>query len=439
MKNRYIKIISCILTGVILLFTLVFPVFSYEKPELTLTSEETSQDTFTVSLFLTNPNEAASIDFTLTTGNDYFCFDELIIKADGATDEVKYSDKTKFIYYFDLQATALSFSGFFTETPASDENIHLCDIIIKKTQADSENTTAELISYISSHGYSIPERVLFSLKNGEIIEENKINALPSGDVDADGKVTAADARQLLRASVKLEAISALAFPYGDTDFDGIISSSDARTALRISVGLDEAVMRSFSIRLKNGASCTDGGEYFYFCSLTNVFYSRSGSPIEHSFQEKDCTHNKECTYCGEVESFSTGHDFSDEGMCTVCNLNKSIIENIKNTVTPDLKNVLKYDIAASSAVDSKDYGSFIKNAILAEKQLKKCIDSLKGIAGAYDLTENLKMAYNIRFAAFLQCTNEDGNIPLNKKSFDVIYDAVNISSPYINYVCSVLQ
>ena len=54
-----------------------------------------------------------------------------------------------------------------------------------------------------------------------------------GDADGDGKVTAADARLILRAAVGLEEVD---LERGDIDGDGKITSSDARSALRISVG-----------------------------------------------------------------------------------------------------------------------------------------------------------------------------------------------------------
>lgn len=50
-----------------------------------------------------------------------------------------------------------------------------------------------------------------------------------GDVDGDGKVTAADARLILRAAVGLEEIDS---EKGDIDGDGKITSADSREALR---------------------------------------------------------------------------------------------------------------------------------------------------------------------------------------------------------------
>ena len=61
-----------------------------------------------------------------------------------------------------------------------------------------------------------------------------------GDVDGDGKVTSADARLALRASVKLENIKkgSAAFTSADVDGSGSIDASDARLILRASVGLE---------------------------------------------------------------------------------------------------------------------------------------------------------------------------------------------------------
>ena len=55
----------------------------------------------------------------------------------------------------------------------------------------------------------------------------------SGDADGDGKVTAADARAVLRAAVGLEEIP---LERADADGDGKITAADARAILRKSVG-----------------------------------------------------------------------------------------------------------------------------------------------------------------------------------------------------------
>jgi|GEM_PF-2925887 len=66
-----------------------------------------------------------------------------------------------------------------------------------------------------------------------------ITYLPKGDVDGDGKVTAADAREALRASVNLEKLTEAQKKAADMDGDGKITASDARDILRKSVGLED--------------------------------------------------------------------------------------------------------------------------------------------------------------------------------------------------------
>lgn len=59
-----------------------------------------------------------------------------------------------------------------------------------------------------------------------------------GDADGDGKVTAADARLVLRASVGLHTPDILRRLLYDADTDGSITAADARLVLRASVGLE---------------------------------------------------------------------------------------------------------------------------------------------------------------------------------------------------------
>ena len=61
-----------------------------------------------------------------------------------------------------------------------------------------------------------------------------------GDVDADGSVSAADARLALRAAVGLDALepSSAAFAAADVDFSKAVTAADARSILRAAVGLD---------------------------------------------------------------------------------------------------------------------------------------------------------------------------------------------------------
>lgn len=62
------------------------------------------------------------------------------------------------------------------------------------------------------------------------------------DIDCDGKITANDARDALRASVGLDKIEKASPQYaaGDVDGNGSITASDAWLILRASVGLENS-------------------------------------------------------------------------------------------------------------------------------------------------------------------------------------------------------
>lgn len=60
-----------------------------------------------------------------------------------------------------------------------------------------------------------------------------------GDIDADGHVTAGDARLALRSAVELEPLTAAQKARADADADGSVTAADARLILRVAVGLSE--------------------------------------------------------------------------------------------------------------------------------------------------------------------------------------------------------
>ena len=76
-----------------------------------------------------------------------------------------------------------------------------------------------------------------------VIDHRSIPALPTfipGDANGDGKITAADARIVLRISAQLEKVDKYTQPFEvfDVNGDGKITASDARKVLRISAKLE---------------------------------------------------------------------------------------------------------------------------------------------------------------------------------------------------------
>lgn len=62
-----------------------------------------------------------------------------------------------------------------------------------------------------------------------------------GDVNGNGKVTAADARIILRVSAKIDPADSISLYNTDADGNGKITASDARIVLRVSANLSEFV------------------------------------------------------------------------------------------------------------------------------------------------------------------------------------------------------
>ena len=69
-------------------------------------------------------------------------------------------------------------------------------------------------------------------------EDDLIAAKGWGDVNGDGRITAADARKVLRAAVKLEALTAAAAARADIAGNGVVNAAIARDLLRIAVRLE---------------------------------------------------------------------------------------------------------------------------------------------------------------------------------------------------------
>lgn len=90
------------------------------------------------------------------------------------------------------------------------------------------------------------EKALKELEDNELVEETekgcfdvRIIEISSGDIDGDCKVTAADARQLIRIAVGFDEFpDNIAMFCCDMDHDGAITAEDARLAMRTAVGLE---------------------------------------------------------------------------------------------------------------------------------------------------------------------------------------------------------
>lgn len=156
------------------------------------------------------------------------------------------------------------------------------------------------------------------------------------DVNADGVLSAADARLLLRAVVSLEALPDPILPFADADGDGTLSSADARIALRRAVDLDTTVERhDYAVTVTLPATCVAPGKATYACRYCDSSGEMTVPAAPHDFGEpvvtpSTCTQNgsrvRTCRACGakNVVTLSLlGHSWTQSGETVICAVCKS--------------------------------------------------------------------------------------------------------------------
>ena len=133
-----------------------------------------------------------------------------------------------------------------------------------------------------------------------------------GDIDGDGKVTAADARLLLRCAVKLEKIDYSRINAYNVDGNTTVTADDARTVLRIAVGLESrpAHKKGEAVTVRT-ATCQQTGSTAFRCEYCGELYSEGILPMRphtavswETDKKATCTATgmrvKRCMYCGVV-------------------------------------------------------------------------------------------------------------------------------------------
>lgn len=240
-----------------------------------------------------------------------------------------------------------------------------------------------------------------------------------GDVTKDGKISAADARILLRCSAQLEKTTAYILTYGDFQKDGEITAADARISLRVAASLEKIICILHGHEFEDftvNPTCTKEGYSTKKCSVckntdgskTDVVPAKNHVPVTKS-TEATCTtagrFNSICSVCKRtLEDYQTkpalGHNFGGwtetsekrTRICKRCNYTEVIkIGNQTKTIyltfddgpgpyTEKLLGYLrKYDVKATFFVTNQNPNySYV---------LKKIVDDGHAI-GIHSLTHN---------------------------------------------------
>ncbi len=136
-----------------------------------------------------------------------------------------------------------------------------------------------------------------------------------GDVDNDGTITASDARLALRASVKLETLTAEEEKAADVDGQPGVTASDARLILRASVKLETLIdshTHEFNGVVTKEATCTENGVKTFTCACGEGTYTEAIPATGHTYDKgvvtvPTCTVGGYTTYtCGKCN-----HSYKD--------------------------------------------------------------------------------------------------------------------------------
>lgn len=172
------------------------------------------------------------------------CDPSLFIIGPGNRVDVHFGGMYTSVYFRYSVATpekiAVQYPSDYTNLFRKGEIIDLSGIKVKLVYTDG---TFEYIDdfVMSTPNYTVEGTQQISVTYREFSEVFTImitSVNSKGDVDGNGIVNAKDAREVLRASVKLTTLTGMSLFAGDTDRNDKISANDARLILRASVKLE---------------------------------------------------------------------------------------------------------------------------------------------------------------------------------------------------------
>ncbi len=440
--KRIIKSITVLLLSAVLLFS-ALPFISFAAPEnrINLSFSETEDGKTVISVILPPSDKLTAVDFSLVISSDTAVIEALSTENTDIKNMIydfdclpeDSTENEVFTYTATKKSDRISFSGFFLYSFTTEEDLHLCNIIIQSDREFTENDVFRFSYTLTCEESKETESHAYSLLNKDLSEKKEKRSYPSGDANLDGIVDSSDARLILRASVGLETLCLEESPYADSDCDGKITATDARFSLRFSVGLEEAVLHSFDISLEEGKNCEDGGNYTFTCSITGRSFTMEIANGGHICHDTDCINTGNCEICNEAILPATGHKFDKNGICTECKADKALLDEATEMLIPLLEEIHISDSLADEALHKNMRTDFIFHTQEATKSIRKAAVICQGITGMNKVEEHLMTAYNIRFQAFASVMDENGEILSNASNCNVILTAVKQSNQHIDY------
>lgn len=132
-----------------------------------------------------------------------------------------------------------------------------------------------------------------------------------GDANADGTVSADDARFILRYSVGLEKCSSdEQLLYLNVYSDNDINAADARLALRISVALDKGIKHDYENVSVKESTCSQKGYTASVCKYCKEKNRIDSDLLSHTPLGDSCTGFSNCIKCNAKVKVNVSHRFS---------------------------------------------------------------------------------------------------------------------------------
>ena len=423
MKRKLIRFVSYILISTILLLCFIPVIGAQENPGVKIISDK-KDNKLILSLYYENAEKMQSTWFTL--GYDYNLIkpSELTHKngADAgmwikALTEEKYMEAHNFI-----DNTVLYSGAFLDDISGMKENarqVHFADIIFDIENGKSADVNGSAVTF---DGVICIDGVHHKIKTEYIIDPLTDPSLPakriSGDIDNDSKISASDARRILRYSVALEDISKDDIAYADIDLNSQVTAADARLALRASVSLEELNGHYFT---------SENGKYF--CA-----YCKKSVEIKlchiHKYIYKDCYSTGVCE-CGVTDAAVRGHIYSASSpKCSVCKIDVISMIDKAETVLDYSERISIYRKNAESACKNGDWYTVIEAALYINVYYEDIISTLKNCDELAKTREEFEKAHKITDKAADSIVAASGDISVSRANAEKVYAAVNKTDEY---------
>ncbi len=205
-----------------------------------------------------------------------------------------------------------------------------------------------------------------------VVPVNLAFAAKAGDVNNDGKITAADARTALRASVKLENLDEAQTKAADVDGKAGVTAADARLILRASVGLENLHTHAYDKKVTK-PTCTEKGFTTYTCECGDKYDADYVDATGHKFVNGICS---VCSFADILHKGTLGNNvewtLDAAGTLKVFGEGKAPDYKSENAPWKEYSDIIK-EVIISTPTENHLYTVYITEPTCTNKGTKKYV------------------------------------------------------------------